>query len=189
MKLLIPMALAATALVAADGNSDSAKVDARVQVVAPIKVTRLSHIDFGKIVVDDYHRPASVQMRFKGWLSDWTPMPETELIFNGCARFRASEPHTPGLFEVQRDAREAPSFGGYMAGVRMTFDTSVVLRGGHGGDVLMVVDTDLPAEDYVPADPVAGVLYSRFQVGGKLLIPARSLGAKKGDFNVTVAYL
>jgi hypothetical protein len=181
--------LASCALLAADGNSDTAKVAAKVQVVAPVKVTRIAHIDFGSIVVDDYNRPAKVHMRFRGPLADWTANPATDLTFEDCARFRASAPHTPGIFDVERDALVAPSFAGYMSGVRMTYDQSVTLSGGHGGDVLMIVDSDLPAEDFVPANPTPGALRSRFQVGGTLLIPAKCLGYKEGPFNVSVAYM
>ena len=31
--------------------------------------------------------------------------------------------------------------------------------------------------------------YSRFQVGGLLVIPPRCLGAKEGTFNVSVSYI
>lgn len=189
MKPVLISAWAMCSLLGADGNSDAVQAQAKVQVVAPVKVKRLAHIDFGSVVVDDYNLPARVHMRFKGVLPDWTPSPDTELTFEACARYRSSAPHSPGIFQVERDALVAPSFFGYMAGVKLTCDQSVVLTGGHGDPVLMVVATDLPAEDFVPASPVAGVLYSRFQVAGSLFIPARSLGYKEGQFNVSVAYM
>jgi len=189
MKPILISALAVGSVLMADGNSDAAQARAKVQIVAPVKVKRLSHIDFGSIVVDDYNRPAKVHMRFKGGLSNWTPTPATELSFESCARYRSSAPHTPGAFQVERDALVAPSFFGYMAGVKLTCDQSVVLAGGHGAPVLMVVDTARPPRDFVPASPVGGVLYSRFQVAGSIFIPARSLGYKEGQFNVSVAYM
>lgn len=189
MKPVLISAWTVCALLGANGNSDTAQVRAKVQVVAPVKVKRLAHIDFGSIVVDDYNLPARVHMRFKGALPNWTLSPDTELSFESCARYRSSAPHSPGIFQVERDALVAPSFFGYMAGVKLTYDQSVVLTGGHGGAVLMVVATDLPAEDFVPAAPVPGVLYSQFQVAGSLFIPARSLGYKEGQFNVSVAYM
>ena len=188
MKFILIFAAACCALLAADGNSDTAKIQAKVQVVAPVKIKRLAHIDFGSIVVDDYYKPATVQMRFKGVQPNWTANPASELLFDACAKYRASAPHSPGIFEVERDALVAPTFGGYLSNVKVEFDQTVVLSGGHGGDVQMVVDTDLPAEDFIPANPVAGVLYSRFQVGGKLLIPAQCLGYKEGPFHVSVTY-
>lgn len=190
MKSVLMTVLACSALLAADGNSDSATAKAKVRVVAPVKIKRIAHIDFGTIVVDDYNKPATVRMRFRGgWLAGLTPNPVAELDFKGCARYRASAPCTPGIFQVERDATVAPSFLGYMAGVRLTCDQSFELSGGRGGNVLMIVDTDLPAEDFVPAAPVPGVLYSRFQVGGLLVIPAKCLGDKEGTFNVSVAYM
>jgi hypothetical protein len=190
MKYILISALASCAvMMAADGNSDTAKVAAKVQVVAPVKVIRVAHIDFGAIVLDDYNKSAKVHMRFQGPLANWTPNPATDLTFEHCARYRGSAPYTPGIFDVERDTQVAPSFAGYLSGVRMTYDQSVTLSGGQGGDVLMIVDSDLPAEDFVPASPVAGVLRSRFQVGGTLLIPAKCLGYKEGPFNVSVAYM
>lgn len=189
MKPVLISAWAMCSLLTANGNSDTAQVQAKVQVVAPVKVKRLAHIDFGSVVVDDHNLPARVHMRFKGPLPNWTPSPPTELSFEACARYRSSAPHSPGIFQVERDALAAPSFFGYMAGVKLTCDQSVILTGGYGDPVLMIVSTDLPAEDFVPAGPVPGLLYSRFQVAGSLFIPARSLGHKEGQFNVSVAYM
>lgn len=189
MRAFLAATLACGALLAADGNSDTATTKAKVRVIAPVKIKRVSDIDFGAIVVNDTNKPAAVRMRFLGFAPGWTSNPQTELLFEGCSRYRNSAPHTPGAFQVERDASIAPPVFGHMAGVNLAFDQSVELKGGHGGTVHMIVDTDLPAEDFVPSNPVAGVRYSRFQVGGLLVIPPRCLGAKEGTFNVSVSYI
>lgn len=190
MKSFTCCLLAASAMFAADGNSDSAKADVKIQIVAPVKIKNISPIDFGTIVVDDYNKKAEVYMTFNGLLPNFSQSPSTKMTYVGCAPFKGNTAHTPGAFVVERDAAEAPTAGRWMSHVKFTsFDQFVELSGGHGGPVQMVVCSDIPAEDFIAASPVEGVLTSRFQVAGALLIPAHCLGVKTGVFNIGVAYM
>ncbi|MDP2874903.1 MAG: hypothetical protein Q8O00_01890 [Holophaga sp.] len=194
----VAMALGVGCALFANGNSASTGASAGVRIVAPVKITAVQHLNFGSIVVGDVAKTSTITMAFNGIapgiIGNLTGnLASTRLTaMSNCTPYRKSAAHTPALFHLQKDAWVA-SFNIGGAGlldtdVTIVIDRAVTLSGGTGGPVNLQVATDIPADPFIPAGALAGATYRRFQLAGKLDIPAGCLGSKTGTINVSVSY-
>lgn len=190
MRSLITLALVAAAFpVFADGNSDTATAQAKVHIVAPIKVVSTGEINFGQIVVDDITQDASVKMTphttpggyTTASLSDW----------NKCAPYAKNNVAIAAAeFHFSQDVQASVG-----ATVKISVDPEVTLAGGYGPDVKLATNNDLPADGCFLGSidgqtKIAGYVdFKHFGVGGTLNIPAGALGKKEGTLNVKVEYM
>ncbi len=193
MAMGIPMALFA------NGNSASTTASAGVRIVAPVKISAIQNLNFGSIVVEDIRKASTLTMAFNGLLPGASgnltgDLATTKLTHYGnCTPYSKSPAHSPALFHFQKDAWVASNsnLGGtglFDTDVTVTWDHLITLSGGYGAPVSLQVASDLPADPFLPAGAVPGVIYRRFQLAGTLTIPAESLGTKTGIINVSVSY-
>ncbi len=189
MRKLALVLVAASASLFADGNSDTAKAEAKVHIVAPVKIISEGSINFGKIVVDDYNVPASVTMKVTTSNNGYTQATLTDWV--ACAPFKNSLAGVDAAqFHYSQDVQTSVA-----ANVKVTIPATVTLTGGHGPACTLETLSDLPADDCSLAN-IKGqieindyVKFKHFGVGGKLNIPAKSLGEKKGELTVKVEYI
>lgn len=175
----------------AKGSVASTQATASARLVAPVKVDVVQPLNFGIVLVKDIDLPSTVKIDFEGDKWNWATLsfqnkvqdPKAKFNLVNCSWFRGTNTAKPARVQLQGDTWALNRFG-----YSLQVQPNVVLSGDHGPDALLSVDTDLPPEDFVPAQKVVGVDYAAFQLGGTLLIPPRALGAKTGQINVSLAY-
>lgn len=197
MRTFLALALVASSVsLFADPHFDTDEFPAQAEIVSPIRVDSKGDMAYGKIIVNDYDTPASVEMVLDPIVG---PGPGEKLAaglptFNAtlknfvqCERFKLNPGAvTPAIFVYTATQN---------ANVKVTVDPTVKLVGGHGGDVTLTTKSSpLQTGSFLPdvkgVVPIPGVIDQHvFAVVGKIDIPAKCLGVKVGIINVKVEYI